>query len=235
MPPPPFVVVTCGLTSMYANIVEAHLILFYSALIKDLSRDVLGRNVDALGTGFVQHIGKESHLKLEAQNVHSRDSLLSALRDDFLHVQPCHGQIHRTNGNQPPCLLAVECGKAIGLLSPICLQNQVKEGRFLLCKLLLLLCLTQIWIHSNIVLAFVFAKIQNLEGAVVLAAGLQFPLNTDETLAGGVDGKFAEVSSYPLSTKFLRDHSSGARAAKEISNEFALVTVCSNNSLKKCF
>ena len=87
------------------------------------------------------------------------------------------------------------------------LELEVKEGRFLLCKLLLLLCLTQVWIHTNIMLPFILAQIQNLEGPVVLPLRFELPLHADHSLTRGVNGELAQVRGDPLSTELLGEKS----------------------------
>ena len=67
--------------------VKHHLVLLHRALVEHLGRDVFGRNVDALGARFIQHVGEQPHLKLEAQNVHPGDVLLAAFKNHLLYKQ----------------------------------------------------------------------------------------------------------------------------------------------------
>jgi hypothetical protein len=121
------------------HIVEDHLVLLHRPLVEHLGRDVLGRDVDALGAGLVQHVGEQPHLELEAEDVHLGDVLLAAFQDDLFDEQPRHRQVDRPDRHQPPGLLAVEGGEAVGLLGPVGAQDQVEEGGFLFFQLLLLL------------------------------------------------------------------------------------------------
>ena len=66
---------------MNEHVVEDDLVLLDRPLVEDLGRDVLGRNVDALCPGLVQHVGEQAHLELEAQNVHPGDVLLAAFEE----------------------------------------------------------------------------------------------------------------------------------------------------------
>ena len=77
------------------HIVKDHLILFHCPLVEHLGGDVLGGDVDALGAGLVQHVGKQPHLELKAQNVHAGDVLLAAFQDDLFHEQARHRQVDR--------------------------------------------------------------------------------------------------------------------------------------------
>jgi hypothetical protein len=85
------------------------------------------------------------------------------------------------NRDQPPRLLAVEGGKAVRLLCAICTENQIEKGCFLSCQLRLLFRFAQVWVYTNVVLSFVLAKVQNLEGSVVFACCLQLSLHTYKT------------------------------------------------------
>src|SRR5665213_281722 len=118
-------------------------------------------------------------------------------------TEPRHRKIHRANRDQPPRLLAVEGGKAVGLLGAIGAQNQFQEGRFLLRKLRLLLRFAQVRIHADIVLPLVLTEVENLEGAVVLAFSLKLPLDTDKPLSRSVNRKFPQVACNPSSTEFF--------------------------------
>jgi hypothetical protein len=61
--------------------------------------------------------------------------------------------------------------KAIGLFSPVGAQDQVQEGGFLFCQLLLLLRLPQVGVDADVMLALVFAQVKDFKGAIVLAFG----------------------------------------------------------------
>ncbi len=62
--------------------------------------------------------------------------LLAAFQDDLFDEQARHRQVDRPDGHQPPGLLAVEGGEALGLLGAVGAQDQVEEGGFLLLQLL---------------------------------------------------------------------------------------------------
>ena len=115
-----------------------HLVLFHRPLVKNLGRDVLGLQVDALRFGLVQHVGKESHLELETQQIDLGDVLLPAFEDDFLHEQPRDGQVDRADDDHAARLLAVEDPQARRLFRLVGGEDQVKERGFLGLKLLLL-------------------------------------------------------------------------------------------------
>ncbi len=70
---------------------------------------------------------------------------------------------HWTDTHQPSSFLSVESRKTVGFLRVICAKNEIEEVRFFLGELLLLLCFAEIGIHADIVLAFVFAEIENFE------------------------------------------------------------------------
>ena len=111
------------------HIVEHDLVLLDGPLVEHLSRNVFRGDVDALGAGFVQHIGKQAHLKLKAKDVHLGDVLLAALQNDLLHEQPRHGKIYGSDRNEPSSFLAVESGESVRLLGAVGAQNQIDERR----------------------------------------------------------------------------------------------------------
>ena len=84
------------------HIVETHLAFFHGALVEHFRRNGLGREVNALVLGLVQHGGEQAHFKLERQHVHARRPALAAFRDDFLHEQPPHRQVDRADDHQMP-------------------------------------------------------------------------------------------------------------------------------------
>ena len=98
----------------------------------------LGADVDAFGTRLVQHVGKQPHLKLEAEDIHPGDMMLSALQNNLFHKQAGDGKIDRPHRHQSPGLFAVEGGKMLYLFCAVGIENQIEEGSFLLLQLLLL-------------------------------------------------------------------------------------------------
>jgi hypothetical protein len=66
----------------------------------------------------------------------------------------------------------VEGLETLGLLGAVGPQDQVKEGSFFFCQVLLLLVFTQVGVHSDVMLALVLAQVENFKGAVVLALRL---------------------------------------------------------------
>ncbi len=88
---------------------------------------------------------------------------------------------------------------------------------------MLLLCLAQVGVDADVVLALVLAQVEDFEGAVVLALGLQLALHADHALAGGVDGELAQVGDDPLAAQLLRHRGGGAGAAEEVGDEIAFV------------
>ena len=83
--------------------------------------------------------------------------------------------------------------------------------------------LSQIWVDADIVLALVFAEVENLKSAVVIAIGFQLTLDADDSFTRGVDGELAEVRGYPLAPKFFGNGGSGAGATEEVGDEIAFV------------
>ena len=202
---------------------EDDLIAFYGAFVEDLRRDVLRRDVDALAPRFVQRVGEQAHLELETENVHAGHVLFAALQDDFFHDQPRDGQVHRPDHDQPSGLLAVKGGEVVHLLGPVGAQDQVAEGGFLFHQLPMLFVFAQVGVDADEVLPFVLAEVQNLEGAVVLAVGLELALHADHAFARGVDGEFAQVGADPLAAQLFRDRRGRAGAAEEVGDEVAFV------------
>ena len=68
-----------------------------------------------------------------------------------------------------------------------------------------LLFFAQVRIYADIVLAFVFAEIKNLESAIGLVGLLALALHADQPLARGVNRELAEIGNDPLAAKLLRD------------------------------
>ena len=99
--------------------------------------------------------------------------------------------------------------EAIGLFGAVGAQDQVYERGFLFFQLLLLFRLAQVWIHADVMLAFVLAQVEDSKGAVVFAFGFQLPLHADHALSRGVDGELAQVADDPLSAQLLRHCRSG--------------------------
>ena len=81
----------------------------------------------------------------------------------------------------------------------------------------------QVRIDADIVLALVFAEVENLKSAVVIAIGFQLTLDADHSFTRGVDGELAEVRGYPLALKFFGNGGSGAGATEEVGDEIAFV------------
>jgi hypothetical protein len=165
--------------------VEHHLILFHRALVEHVGGDVLGRNVDALGLGVIQHIREQPHLELEAENIDAGDVLLAAFENHFFNEQARHRHIDRPDRHQPSRLLAVEGAEAIGLLGAIGAQDQVEESGFLLLQLPALFFVAQIGIHADVVLALVLAKVEDFKSAIGLVFGLlQLPVACQSSVFG---------------------------------------------------
>ena len=90
-------------------------------------------------------------------------------------------------------------------------------------NLLLFLLFAQILVHADIVLAFVSAKVEDFKGAVILAFGLEPSLHADNTLAGGVDGEFAQIRGNPLAAQLFCHCGSGAGTTEEVGDKVAFV------------
>jgi hypothetical protein len=81
----------------------------------------------------------------------------------------------------------------------------------------------QVGVDADVVGAFVAAEVENFEGAVVFAFGLELALHADQALAGGVNGELAEIGGDPLAAQFFCYSSGGAGAAEEVGDEVAFV------------
>ena len=217
------------------HIVEDHLILLHCPLIEDLSRDIFGRDVNALSPRFIQHIGEQPHFELEAQDVHLGDVLLAAFQNDLFDKQPRHRQIYRPDCDQPSSLLAVERGKASRLLRAVGPQDQVEERRFFFFQLLALLFFAQVGVDADVVLAFIFAQIENFKGTIVLALGLELPLDADHPLTCGVNGEFAQIADDPLASQLFGHRGGSARAAEEVGHQVAFVRAGFDDSFEQGF
>ena len=112
------------------HVMEHHLIALHRPFVKYFGGDVLCRNVNAFAFCLVQHVGDQPHLKLKAEDIHSRDSVFTAFEDDFLHVQTGYRQVDGTDRHQPPGSHALEGGETIGFFGGIGTKNEVDEFLF---------------------------------------------------------------------------------------------------------
>ncbi len=161
--------------------------------------------------------------------------LLAAFQDDLLDIEARHRQVHRPDGHEAPRPLAVEAGEALGLLRAVGPQDQVEEGRFLHFKLLSLFLLAQVRVHADVVLALVLAQVENFEGAVVLALGLEGALHPDQPLARRVDGELPQVRDDPLAPQLLRHRRRRPRASEEVGDQVAFVGRSFDNAFEEGF
>ena len=83
--------------------------------------------------------------------------------------------------------------------------------------------LAQVGVDADEVLAFVPAEVENFKSAVILAFSFELPLDTDESLAGGVDGKFTQVGNDLLTGKLFRHSRGGPTSAEEVGDQVAFV------------
>jgi hypothetical protein len=67
----------------------------------------------------------------------------------------------------------------------------------------LLFFFAQVWIDADVVLAFVFAEVEDFECAICQVLGLAFALHADKPFARGVDGELAEIADDPLAAQLL--------------------------------
>ena len=201
---------------------EDHLVLLHRALVEHLGRDILGGDVDSLAPRLVQHVGEQTHLELEAQDVHLGDVLLAALDDDLLDEQPRDGEIDGADRDQAARLLAVERGVAGDRLGAVGLEDQFQKRRLFCFQLFLLLGFAEIGIDPDVVLPLVSPQIQNLKCPEILPLGFQLPLHADQPLGRGVDGEFAQVGGDPLPPEFLRHRRRRAGSGEEVGDEIAI-------------
>jgi hypothetical protein len=217
--------------------VEHHLAALDGPLVKDLGRDVLGRQFDALAARLLQHRREQPHLELEGQQVDARGAALAALDDDLLHEQPADRQIDWADHHQPAVELAVEeAGVRRHRGQRLCLvgaQDQLAELARLLFECRLLLRPGQPPADIEVGLPLVAAEVQHLEGAERLAVGLKLPLHADQPLAGRVNGELAEIGGDPLATELLGDGGGGARADEEVGDEVAFVAAGIDDSFQQ--
>ena len=174
-----------------ADVVEHHLPFLDGALVEDLGRDVLRRQVDALALRLFEDRREESHLELERQDVDPRGTALATFGDDLLHEQSPHRQIDRTHHHQPAGILAVEEGLPLQRLRLVGAQDQLPELALLLRESLFLLLARQPAADVEIRLPLVAAEVQDLERAEGLIGGLQLALHADQALARRVNAELA--------------------------------------------
>ena len=113
------------------HVVEHDLISLHRPFVEHLGGDVFWRDINAFVFRLVQHVGEQPHLKLKAEDIHSRDSMFTAFEDDFLHVQAGYRQVDGTDRHQPPGSYTLEGGETVGLLGGIGAQDEVGELPFL--------------------------------------------------------------------------------------------------------
>ena len=89
--------------------------------------------------------------------------------------------------------------------------------------------------HVEVRLAFVAAKVQDLEGAEGFACGLQFTLHLDEPLARGVDAELAEVGGDPFAPELFGHGRGRAAATEEVGHEIAFVAAGFDDAFEKGF
>ena len=200
---------------------EDHLILLHRPLVKDLGGDVFRRDVDALGPGFVQHVGEQPHLELETEDVHPGDVLFAALEDDLLDKEPRHREVDRPDGHQPPGFLAVEMLELLQRLGPVGFEDEIEKRRLFGRQLPALLLFAEAGVDPHKMLALVFAEVEDLKGPVVLAVAFKLALDPDHPLPGGVDGELAEIRADPSAAQLLRHRRRRAGAAEEVGHEVA--------------
>ena len=90
-------------------------------------------------------------------------------------------------------------------------------------QLFLLFGFPQVRIDADIVLALVFAEVENLKSTVVIAIGFQLTLDANHSFTRGVDGELAEVGGNPLAPEFFGYGGGGSGATEEVGNEVAFV------------
>src|ERR1700730_7633846 len=169
------------------DIMEDDLILFDGALVKDFGGDVFGRDVNPLGAGFVQDVGKEAHFEFEAEDVHAGDVFLAALEDDFFDEEAGHGKVDGTDGDEAASFLADKSIEAVGPFRAIGPEDQVYKCGLLLLELLPLFRLPQIGVDADIMLTLIPTKVKDFERAIILPFSLQFSLSTNDSLSRRVD------------------------------------------------
>ena len=80
-------------------------------------------------------------------------------------------QVDGTDRHQPSGSHALKRGESIGFFGGIGAQDEVGEFLFSFFQLLLLFGFAQVWIDADIVLALVFAEVEDFKGTVVFSIG----------------------------------------------------------------
>ena len=101
---------------------------------------------------------------------------MPAFENDLFHEEPRHRQVDRADDDEPARFLAVKRAQVLDLLRLVRLENERDELGFLGGELFLLFFLAQVRIDADVVLAFVFAEIEDFEGAIGLVLRLAFAL-----------------------------------------------------------
>ena len=114
-------------------------------------------------------------------------------------------------------------GESVHLFGAVGPQDQGQESLFPGRKLGLLLGLAQVRIDAHVVLALVFAEVQDFKGAVVPVVFLELALDPDEALARGVNGEFAQVRANPFAAQLFGHGRRGPGPAKKIRHQIAFV------------
>ena len=119
-----------GLDLDKRHIMKHHLVLFYGPSVKDIGRNVFHGQVNALGSGFIQDIGKQAHLKFKTQDIHPGDTLLSTLQNNLFHKQSGDGQVHRPHHHHTAGLFTMKRLEILNGLGPVGMQNELQKILF---------------------------------------------------------------------------------------------------------
>jgi hypothetical protein len=83
------------------------------------------------------------------------------------------------------------------------------------------------------VLALVLAQVEDLEGSVVLAIGLQVTLDANHPLPGRMNGEFTQIGYNPFTACTFGDCCCRTRTDKEVRNDITFVGGSSNHTFKE--
>ena len=212
-----------GLYLNVGHIMENHLAAIHCPFVKHFGGNVFGLYVHALSSGLLQIVREKAHFKFKAEQVNLAYMMLAALQNDFLHKQTAYGHVHRANNHHAPLLLALKTLEALGIFRLVCLQYQLQKGRFLLLLLNALFLLAQIFIDAHIMLALIFAEIENFKGAIGLAFLLELALHAKQPFSGGMDGELAKVCGNPLTAQFFSYCRECAGATEKVGHKIAFI------------
>ena len=200
-----------------------HLVLFDSAFIKNLTRNVFQDKVDPFSFSLFLNVRKKTHFKLKGENINAGDAFFAALKNDLFSKEPRYRQVDRADSNQSPSFFTLKAAEVFNGLCPVGTKNEGNKILLLLLKLLLALLFTQVDVHPDIVRPLIFAKVEDFKSTVVLAISFQLPLRANEAFAGSMDSKLAEVGANPLSAKLFSDRECCTGTTKEIGNKVAFI------------